>query len=418
MSILAIKLKDNQYLFFLITFSIVAVCTIGFSFYFSFCGMDQLARITAKLALAYFALLILSLFVSRIVILFRAGLITLIATFCFYTFFTGGIDSPYVFGFIIPSLIPFFYKPHIDRYVFIGISIICVIVQFYLSKHGIVRSDLNPADKSTHSLVVAIMVFSAVYTYIILLRGVIVRKNKMLRNSLKEIRSTTQKLIESEKMASLGLMSAGVAHEINNPLNFIKGGAIALSMQLGDRDETKPILSAIEEGVNRVSSIINSMSHFSRSTEAMDEPCNIHETVNNCLIMLEHTLKYKVKVTKKYGKIQDPAILGNAGKLHQAILNIIANAEQAITESGSISVETSESCGALKLVIVDDGEGISGENLKKISDPFFTTKPIGQGTGLGLAIAYKIIKEHKGKIEVKSKLTEGTRFTISFDRKT
>ena len=172
-------------------------------------------------------------------------------------------------------------------------------------------------------------------------------------------------------------------------------------------------MHVIKEGLSRASVIVNSLNHFSRNTESMDEQCDIHSILNNSLIMLQPKLKYKGTVEKDFTEEQ-LIINGNEGKLHQAFLNIISNAEQAIDKTGTISVKTRKNNNTIDVEIEDDGVGISKEHLNKISDPFFTTKPVGQGTGLGLAITYKIIEDHNGSINVSSKPGKGTKFVVSF----
>lgn len=267
----------------------------------------------------------------------------------------------------------------------------------------------------TNSLLSNLFVFAIVMIYTFLYRGALANKNKLLGESMKELKVTTEKLIHSEKMASLGIMSAGVAHEINNPLNFIKGGIEMLSKKLEGSKDHQPFIEAVEEGVRRASSIVNSLGHFSRETAAMDEECDLHQIIENCLVMLQHKLKYKVNLVKKFSKADHLKVVGNEGKLHQAILNIISNAEQAIVNEGTITIETLAKKDHLKLSISDTGVGIGKENLNKISDPFFTTKPAGSGTGLGLSITYKILEEHHAKISVSSQPSKGTIFTVMFE---
>lgn len=145
----------------------------------------------------------------------------------------------------------------------------------------------------------------------------------------------------------------------------------------------------------------------------MDERCDIHDILVNSLIMLQPKLKYKGSVEKVFTS-EELIINGNEGKLHQAFLNIISNAEQAIAKQGTILLKTLKTNNTIQVEISDNGVGISKENLHRISDPFFTTKPVGQGTGLGLAITYKIIEDHNGSIDVSSKPGKGTTFVLSF----
>ena len=240
--------------------------------------------------------------------------------------------------------------------------------------------------------------------------------NEELSATLRELKDTQNQLIQTEKMASLGILSAGIGHEINNPLNFIKNGAAGLKEilsqeQIKDAETVNTFLDIIDQGVNRASNIVKSLSHFSRSGQAMNESCDLADIIDNSLTILQNRLKHKVNVHKHFDH-QAQRILGNSGKLHQALLNILSNAEQAIQEEGTIEINTRIEKNRLVITISDTGIGIAEEHLSRISDPFFTTKDPGEGTGLGLSITYSIIKEHKGHITVSSEKNKGTTFTV------
>jgi len=246
-------------------------------------------------------------------------------------------------------------------------------------------------------------------------------RNREIASTLQELRETQKQLIQSEKMASLGVLAAGVGHEINNPLNFIKNGMIALRKKIQNdgtdtRNEFKSYFDIISNGVQRTEDIVKSLSHFSRTGEQMTEECCINKIIDNCLVILDNKFKYKVAVIKNYSA-ERVCVIGNEGKLHQVFLNILANAEQAIKDKGRIEIDVEESKHKVKIKIADNGEGIPEENLAKIGDPFFTTKPPGKGTGLGLFITYSIVEEHHGRINVASKKGAGTTFYISFPGK-
>ncbi len=170
------------------------------------------------------------------------------------------------------------------------------------------------------------------------------KRNKELNQTVENLKKTQGQPVESKKMASLGTLSAGIGHEINNPLNFIKGGIEGLSLQLKNHNlqgnqDTEKYIHAVSEGVNRATSIVSSLAHFSREGAQMDETCDIHKIMDNCLVILQSPLKHRIKIIKDYSK-KECIILGNEGRLHQAFLNILINAGQAITEMGTITIGT------------------------------------------------------------------------------
>ena len=254
----------------------------------------------------------------------------------------------------------------------------------------------------------------------VLLRKLVKERTQELEETIQSLKDTQKQLIYSEKMASLGILSAGIGHEINNPLNFIKNGASAMEEELKrhefDKPEViKPFLEIINSGVQRATNIVRSLSHFSRQGERNDEPCDIHEILDNCIVILQNKIKSKVEVEKDL----DPAVQsvpGNEGKLHQAFLNIISNAIQSIDKTGSITIKTQENKRQVSVAISDTGSGIEEADISKLGEPFFTTKAPGDGVGLGLFITYAIIEEHRGRITVDTEVGTGTTFTIFLNK--
>jgi signal transduction histidine kinase len=240
-------------------------------------------------------------------------------------------------------------------------------------------------------------------------------QNTELMQTMEHLKITQAQLVQSEKMASLGVLTAGVAHEINNPLNYILGGytgLVDLLKESGLQDQrAEMLLSAIKTGVDRASNIVTGLNQFSRSREGMQEACNLKEILEDCLTILHNQLKNRVEVVRNYSS-EVPVIYGNAGKLHQVFLNVLLNASQAMGTSGIISITTRKDHTAVIIEIADTGCGISKENISRITEPFFTTKDPGKGTGLGLAITYAIVQEHKGNIWFSSELLKGTTVTI------
>lgn len=242
-------------------------------------------------------------------------------------------------------------------------------------------------------------------------------KNEALNQTLRNLREAHSKLIEAEKMASLGTLTAGVAHEINNPLNFIMGAQLGFEEyfkihESADKSITDFLQNSIRTGIERISGIVKGLSQFSRSNEQLDENCDIHSIIDNCLVILNNKIKHSAQVEKEYfnGQI---LVKGNVGKLHQVFLNILNNSVQAIKENGIIGIKTSISEKLVSIVITDNGVGIDEKILPKITEPFFTTKSPGEGTGLGLSITYSIVQDHKGSLEFESEVNKGTKAIIT-----
>ncbi len=241
-------------------------------------------------------------------------------------------------------------------------------------------------------------------------------KNKQLEESIENLHETQNQLVQAEKMAALGVLSAGVAHEINNPLNLIKNGVKLVKEEISrtsENDENvEKFMELINNGLSRATTIVKSLSHLSRKGEKLNEICSIPIIIENCLVVLRSNLKDHVEVVKDFPE-QIPSILGSEGKLHQAFLNILSNAEQAIEGRGQIKIYIHAEKDVLLIEISDTGKGIPYKEIAKVADPFFTTKPPGKGTGLGLSITYTIIEEHKGTIVIDSEEHEGTNVIVS-----
>lgn len=245
--------------------------------------------------------------------------------------------------------------------------------------------------------------------------------NKKLSKTLANLQTTQSQLIQSEKMASLGILTSGVAHEINNPLNYLMGSYVGLSNYFDkfdsyDKTNTDILLDSINVGVNRISSIVKGLNQFSRNNESMDEDCDIHEILNNCFTIVRSQSKHKTEFIKNYSNEQIIA-RGNAGKIHQVFLNILTNSIHALKDEGEVSATTHIRGENALIEILDNGRGIDKSIINKILDPFFTTKPPGEGTGLGLPISLSIIEEHRGTFNIESELNKGTKITITLPLK-
>jgi signal transduction histidine kinase len=277
--------------------------------------------------------------------------------------------------------------------------------------------------------------------------------NEELNNTLKDLKDTQSQLVEQEKMASLGQLTAGIAHEINNPINFVTSNIkplkrdVELLIELmnkieqlsidgtdGDKrkkliDELKQqydynylmeeigfLLKGINEGSARTAEIVKCLRLFSRVDEDDIKLADIHEGLDSTLIITNNMLGNKIKVVRNYGNI--PKIECYPGKLNQVFLNIISNGIYAIkahhgeAKTGEFTLTTTADDKYVHISLKDNGTGMDEATKRKLFEPFFTTKPVGEGTGLGLSIVYNTINKHNGSIEVNSELNTGTEFII------
>lgn len=275
-------------------------------------------------------------------------------------------------------------------------------------------------EERTHALETAHEDLKKMYNELDKKNKIVIQQKEKIETTLNHLKSVQVKLIQSEKMSSLGLLTAGVAHEINTPLNYIMGGYVGLSEEIekqtsGLNERYLEFLENIRTGLDRATDIVNSISQFSRNTEQFDELCDIHSILDNCLSILNNMCENRIRIVRNYCE-EYSVINGNTGKLHQVFINIISNAIDSIKVHGVITVTTVCSVENVKIVIEDTGFGIPEENLKKIVTPFFTTKDPGKGTGLGLSITDTIVKEHKGKLKFHSEKDKGTKVTIKLPR--
>ncbi len=275
------------------------------------------------------------------------------------------------------------------------------------------------------------------------------RAERLLREKealFRELEDAQIQLVQSEKMASLGQLTAGIAHEINNPINFVASNVQALRMDFEDmkpffqklselngqnndqwlRDfkslksdmdleflqtEIDQLISGIERGARRTQNIITGLRTFSRSVGEKFAEADIHEGIEATLTILNSKFKHRIEIHKNYGDI--PLINCQFEKLNQVFMNLISNAIDAIEGEGHIYITTKKEEDKLLISIRDSGDGMEATVQKKIFEPFYTTKEVGKGTGLGLAISYSIIKKHNGNIDVISEKGKGTEFIIT-----
>jgi signal transduction histidine kinase len=251
-------------------------------------------------------------------------------------------------------------------------------------------------------------------------------------------------------MASVGLLTAGIAHELNNPINFVSGNVNPLRRDIKDlftllgkyddivlskglskefnevkdlkdnmdyafvTKEITNLLEGIEEGANRSSQIVKGLRSFSRLDEEKCQIYDIHEGIESSLILLHNKIKDRITIHRDYGEFEE--IECYPSKLNQVVMNILTNSIQSIEGKGDIHIHTVSSDISVKLIIKDNGKGMTPEVKKHIFEPFYTTKDVGKGTGLGLSISFGIVEQHHGDIDVISEPGKGTEFIISLPR--
>ena len=272
-------------------------------------------------------------------------------------------------------------------------------------------------------------------------------KNSELENAYAELKETQAQILQREKMASIGQLAAGVAHEINNPMGFISSNLGTLGKYttkltefvnaqsriveslkseeaLGSLTELRKKLKLdyiIEDigqlvkesldGAERVKKIVQNLKSFSRVDETEYKLADINECIESTLNIAWNELKYKTTVIKEYGEI--PRLKCYPQQINQVFMNLLINAAQSIEKHGDINIKTWNVNGTVSISISDTGGGIPQDKINRIFEPFYTTKPVGQGTGLGLSITYDIVKKHKGEITVESEVGRGTTFTVT-----
>lgn len=230
-------------------------------------------------------------------------------------------------------------------------------------------------------------------------------------NKLKDAQG---KLVQSEKMASLGMLVAGINHEINNPLNYIFGGVEILKREMKSPcyEESRSTLGTIEQGVVKLRDLLKSLNDFNEYSTNDAAPCDIHSILDNCVNLVSHQFKYDIHFKKNYWHASF-VVKGNSSHLHQVFINALTNACQAIEEDGIVTIQTQIEGNQVIISIEDNGVGIPEHIKDHVFDHFFTTKEPGQGTGLGLSIAYDIIEKHRGSINIQSREGKGTKVFIA-----
>lgn len=260
------------------------------------------------------------------------------------------------------------------------------------------------------------------------LAGALAKANFQLEQANHRLREAQAKLVQAAKMASLGELVAGIAHEINNPLAFIMAHQGTVERLLKDisgkvptelglerpLDKALERVSAMKLGLGRIQELVLNLRRFSRLDEGGFQTINVRESIETVLALLGHKLGTRIDVRRHYGGAAD--LYCSPALLNQVVMNIIGNAADAIVGTGAIQIETSSDDTTYKIQISDTGPGIPPQMCERIFEPFFTTKPVGAGTGLGLAIAYSVVEAHKGTIAVDEGPLGGARFTVTIPR--
>lgn len=270
--------------------------------------------------------------------------------------------------------------------------------------------------------------------------------NDMLEQANHRLQDAQGQLMQADKMASVGQLAAGVAHEINNPIGFVYSNLGSLEQYLNEifallsvyekaeasmadsmraevqtikqqtdiaflKEDVPTLMKESRDGITRVKRIVQDLKEFSH-VDSSDEwkTVDLHNGLDSTLNIVNNEIKYHAEVHKEYGEI--PSVECLPSQINQVFMNLLVNAGHAIEGKGVITVRTGQQGEEVFVQVADSGKGISAENLKRIFDPFFTTKPVGKGTGLGLSLSYGIIKKHDGRIEVQSEVGKGTTFTV------
>jgi two-component system NtrC family sensor kinase len=237
-----------------------------------------------------------------------------------------------------------------------------------------------------------------------------------------QLKAAHQKLLQSDRMASLGQLAASVAHEINNPISTVLNFSMLMQRMVKDDgvpparlNEFRRYLSIVAGETGRVGRIVSDLLSFARRSKPQQAEADLNKVVKTTLALVAHKLKLANAEVEIDLQPDLPFVMCDGPQIQQVIINLLLNAAEAVQSRspGRIAIRTCADGDAVSLAIEDNGEGIAPENLTKIFDPFFTTKPEGKGVGLGLAVSYGIVHEHGGDIEVKSRLREGTCFSVT-----
>ncbi len=311
---------------------------------------------------------------------------------------------------------------------------------------GAGMADFNDADLNTGAQILSLVGIVLANIHLRIKERKRIAELTKINTELKQVQA---QLLQSEKMASIGSMAAGVAHEINNPIGYVFSNLGTLERYVSDllsilddyavlegacdpanaalatvvqhkqsmdlaflREDIAALMQESKEGITRVKKIVQDLKEFShKSSDEEDwQVADLHKGLESTINIVWNELKYKCEVKREYGDLPNIECLPT--QLNQVFMNMLVNAGQAIESKGTITVRTSTQDGYARISISDTGKGIAPENVQRIFDPFFTTKAVGEGTGLGLSLSYGIVQKHNGRIEVESAIGVGTTFHI------
>jgi len=335
-----------------------------------------------------------------------------------YQIYPGNVS---VLNFYFPSLfcIVFLFSWKKERaYLIVSLALfsLFVILSVVLPKHLFYKVELEAHfAEITNSVHFLSSLFVAITISIFGIRNKeatyrrLQNETKKVSDALAELKTAQAKLVQNEKMVSLGQLVSGINHEINNPLNFIKSGLHILNTELKNEknSNSQVALKAINEGFEKINTVVSSLNNFIEDPKDHFSFLEIHEVLESCTNVLSMGAQKDFRLEKKYST-DSLSVIGNPGRLHQLFLNILSNAKQALRSLGIIKIETGVEEDTIVISITDNGKGIPKDQMGKIFNPYFTTKDPNEGTGLGLSISYQIVKDHKGTIDVRSEAGIGT----------
>ena len=384
-----------------------------------------------------------------------------------HAFYTGGIESSTTQHLMLFSLFGFYFYPKKDIYLFIVISFLLLCAVGILTVFGYTKNYITEDLHLSFLLINHVSAIMIIFLFALVFRLEGLKFNRIVLKANVDLKDTTRKLVESEKLASVGQLAAGLAHEINNPLNYIAGSANIIQKIVKDifdledtrdhnddelksileqypksirkvieeqikkteetknsieykliREELTVLLDSLQNGVKRMSDIVKGLRIYGGSGEFLKSYFDIIECLDLTIIMLNHLLIGNISLVKSYQTV--PHVYGNKSKVSQVIINVMTNAIQAISEGksgkvGEINVSCTELTNYIRIAIKDNGLGIPVNIKYKVFNPFFTTKEVGVGTGLGLSISKGIMDEHNGRILFES-TSSGTTFFIDLPK--